>query len=277
MTPLPLQVNVGIAFRYPIIGGLLAHYVSSIDNYSVTWQANSTEECMRECKRREPRLLVLSNKLPGISASELIGTIREGHPNVRVLLLVDLLTPFFVQQMVDARVHGMVSASSPMTSLQTAIAIVSEGGMYFDPICEAFVNSICPTLPSITPQETRVLRLVADGLPSKLIADRIGISVKTVEKHRERLMRKVGVHDVVHLTRFAWSSGVVDMEPTSVDISEPSTSRDSFTTNLPATRGGHLQDAEATKALTPTVDPPAHHHPARRSRRQPRSSKKVGS
>lgn len=200
--------SIALISQYASIGGLLRHYLASHARMEVLWEANTGEDGLRQCARKSPSLAIVSPNYPDMSGGQLARTLRERHPELRVLLFAGIMHPELVREMMDARIHGIVAARSPLPSLLTGVRVVLDGGCYFDGVAESMLHAPPPGVAPLSTRERLVLRLIAEGFSTKEIAGEIAVSVKTAEKYRERIMAKLDLHDAVKLTRYALRHGI---------------------------------------------------------------------
>ncbi len=197
--------------QYQSIGELLAFYLKRNCRLAISWQTNRAEEILQFCQDNQPSLLVSSPNFPDMTGSEMVAKVRERFPAIRIVLYSATVHSQILAEMMEAHVHGIVAAESPLSTLVTAIDVVANGGCFFDSVAESILHRRKTTSDRLTPRERSVLRHVAEGRSTKEIADILGLSVKTIEKFRERLMSKLDIHDAVRLTRFALRAGICSL------------------------------------------------------------------
>jgi DNA-binding NarL/FixJ family response regulator len=127
-----------------------------------------------------------------------------------------------VQQLTEVGASGYVIKQTAADNLMLAIREVQKGNAFFSPTVAKRLRDRCRQAfadgqplkrnVELTSREAEVLQLIAEGLPNKQIAGELGISIKTVEKHRQQVMNKLNIHDVAGLTRHAISKGVVNRD-----------------------------------------------------------------
>jgi DNA-binding NarL/FixJ family response regulator len=179
------------------------------------------------CLKEPPGLLVVDLYLPGMHGLEVIREVREKLPNTRILVLTGHPDGDLPARLIAQGVHGFVDKSSPINYVLQAIESVVAGGMFFaahvppkqtgggtHPSTEPSVKEGPPTtsvnaVETLSARELEVARLVAEGYSSKEIADRLDLSVRTVEKHRANIMDKIGVKEVASLVRWCVQAGLV--------------------------------------------------------------------
>ena len=127
-------------------------------------------------------------------------------------------SPGLVRELLQSGAHGFVEKSAPLTELKKGIEIVAGGGSYFGPEVALLLSEAMADPKSkesginvLTKRERQILQLIAESNSTREIAEKLSISVKTAENHRTNLMRKLDLHDVASLTRYAINHGLVVM------------------------------------------------------------------
>jgi DNA-binding NarL/FixJ family response regulator len=181
------------------------------------------------CLRTKPSLLVVDLYLPGMHGLEVIKAVRLSLPDTRILVLTGHPDGDLPARLIAQGVHGFVDKNAPINYVLQAVESVMSGGMFFaahiPPTVSADAAKGGPRVPPgvktgpqtpsleamqlLSTREIEVVRLVAEGFSSKEIANRLDLSVRTVEKHRANIMDKVGVHEVASLVRWCVQSGIV--------------------------------------------------------------------
>ncbi|MEO5618452.1 MAG: response regulator transcription factor [Candidatus Eisenbacteria bacterium] len=166
---------------------------------------------------REPAdVLVLDLSMPGMDGFETLRRVRAVAPGIKVLVLSMHADAEYVARAVREGADGYLLKDSAVQDLVRAIETVREGGVYHSPEVQRkmaeMVRGVTPVpvlLDELTAREREVLRCIAEGLATKDIAAKFGISARTVETHRANLMRKLTVHSVAQLVRIAIREGLV--------------------------------------------------------------------
>lgn len=163
---------------------------------------------LKHCLADAPRLVVTDLMLPGVDGREIVRRVRARHPDTSFVVLTHALTPSLPAELLGLGVTGLVDKSCRSCQIESAIARVLEGGLYFStqvpPVMGANKRAALsePVPGVLTGREREIARLVAGGLISKEIADRLGLSPRTVEKERVQIMGKIGVSDLSGLIRW---------------------------------------------------------------------------
>ncbi|WP_269527193.1 response regulator [Coraliomargarita parva] len=168
------------------------------------------------CLELKPDFIILDVMLPNLNGTELLRRFSKELPDTRVLIFSGYQTPGLVRELLQAGAHGFVEKSAPLTELRKGIEIVSSGGSYFGPEVALLLRDAMADPKSsdsginiLTKREREILQLIAESNSTRQIADKLNISVKTAENHRTNLMRKLDLHDVASLTRYAINNGLI--------------------------------------------------------------------
>jgi DNA-binding NarL/FixJ family response regulator len=170
-----------------------------------------------------PDVVILDIGMPGPSGLEVAGRLGRDVPSVRVLVLSMHDEAEYVARAVRAGAHGyLLKDEAGPSQLRGAVRAVHQGESYFSPAIASRLTTLLRGdeeaglrrgLDLLTARELEVLRCIAGGSSNKQIASELGISRRTVESHRESLMRKLEIHTVAGLTRFALEEGLLDDSP----------------------------------------------------------------
>lgn len=178
------------------------------NRFEVVGEAATGGEALQVCRETQPDLLVQDLLVPGeISGLEALGRVTEAHPGLRVLIFSGCVQRPLIAQALGHRVAGFVRKAQALRTLFTALVEVAEGRDYFEPDAAQLVLQARGR--RLTNREREVARLVASGRSTKEAATALGLSVKTVDKHRASMMQKLNVHDAVAVTHYALAAGLV--------------------------------------------------------------------
>lgn len=193
-------------------------------NLRVVAEAANGAEAVERAVQEKPDVVLLDLTMPGPGGGGLavLRTLRQRVPDTRVLILSVHDDREYVLESVRAGAHGFLRKDSSPAEIRQAIHAISAGDSYFSPVVArhlaAAVQGGDPhpagTLGALTARERDVLIRVASGRTNRETAAELGISVRTVETHRDSMMRKLGIHTVAELTRFALEHGLTLNRPT---------------------------------------------------------------
>lgn len=221
MTAPPIRVLV--ADDHAIVRTGIRHVLEGEPGFEVVGEASNGAEALALALELRPDVALLDISMPGVSGLQATAELRERCPGTRVLMLSMHDNTEYVLESVRAGAHGYLLKDTAATELRGAIRAVWGGESYFSPPIasrlsavvrgDSDVESPLGLLGQLTGREREVLVGVTRGLTNKEIAAQLGISHRTVETHRESLMRKLRLRSVAELTRFALEAGLLDDPP----------------------------------------------------------------
>jgi len=193
--------------------------LSTDPNLEVIGEADNGKEAIRLAGTLEPQLILMDLSMPGLNGTESIAEIKRRNPGIKVLVLTVHKADEYIREALHAGADGYVLKNATHDELMLAIRSILNGKTYLSPdIAEKVVSgyldvgkSVSQTSAwdSLTLREREVLKLIAEGYGNKYIANFLCLSVKTVEKHRSNLMRKLDLHNAAMLTALAIEKGIV--------------------------------------------------------------------
>ena len=184
------------------------------EGIEVVAEAADGHEAVRLAGELQPDVAVLDFAMPLLNGLDAAREIRLRSRGSRLILLTVHTEDHYVLEALHAGVHGYVVKTQAAADLVRAIHEIRGGGLYLSPtisraVVEAYFNKATPPGDVLSPRERQVLQLVAEGKTTKEIAGVLGVSIKTADTHRARLMRKLDIHDTAGLVRFAIRRGLI--------------------------------------------------------------------
>lgn len=193
--------------------------LSQDPDIEIVGEADNGRDAMRSIGSLSPHLVLMDLTMPGTNGIEAIAEIKRRYPEVYVLVLTIHKTDEYIHESLKAGANGYILKDATQDELRIAIRSVLAGKTYLTPdISEKVINGYLgggkstggtTAWESLTHRERQVLKLVAEGHSNKYIAEYLCLSVKTVEKHRSNLMKKLDLHNASTLTSFAIEKGLV--------------------------------------------------------------------
>jgi DNA-binding NarL/FixJ family response regulator len=210
-------IRVLVADDHMIVRTGIRHVLESEPGFDVVGEAATGSEALSLATELRPDVVVLDISMPDVSGLELAARLRSTGSSPRVLILSMHNNAEYVLESVRAGAHGYLLKDTAATELRTAIRAVCQGGSYFSPPVASRLSAavrgehdpLAAGLDQLTGREREVLLGIAQGRTNKEIATGLGISHRTVETHRESLMRKLQIRTVAELTRFALGAGIL--------------------------------------------------------------------
>lgn len=208
------KIKVLIADDHEILRFGISTFLSSADNIQIVGEASSGEECIELFKQKNPDVCVLDISMPGMNGIETTKAVREIDPDVKVLILSMHIDKAILDQVLEAGINGYLLKDTEKTELLHGIESIAKGQQVFsDPIqkliTKSYLNGGRTPHESITSRELEVLQLIVEGYSSKLIADKLDISPRTVDTHRGNIMQKLNIPNAAGLVRYAMENDLV--------------------------------------------------------------------
>jgi two-component system response regulator NreC len=213
-------IRILIADDHAVMRSGLRHLLNSRSDLEVVDEAGSGEEAIEKVSLLQPDVLLLDIAMPGMGGLEAARQIRERAPNVRIIVLTMYNDEAYLRQFLETGVSGFILKRAADTELVDAIRAAHRGESVVYPslmqgLIDSYLNRPLPqgtpeNAEGLSPREVEVLRLVALGSTARQISNRLLISVNTVETHRARIMRKLGLHSRVQLVRYAAAAGLLN-------------------------------------------------------------------
>jgi len=192
--------------------------------FELVGEAATAEECLKKVAKLRPDLVIMDISLPDQNGLEVTREIRRQLPQTQVIILSMHLRVDYVTKAFQSGAMGYVTKEAATEKLFECLKSVLRGDYFMDPsLHHAVVEKLMlqteqraanddAGYSGLTDREQEILRLLAEGLSAKEIADKLFISQKTVENHRSNIMRKLDLHSVVELVRYAAKFGLIDVD-----------------------------------------------------------------
>jgi DNA-binding NarL/FixJ family response regulator len=184
--------------------------------HEVVGEAGDGHEACKLARTLKVDIAVLDLSMPLLNGMDAAREMRSLSPEVKTIMLSMYSDKRYVLQALKVGAKGYVLKSQAADDLLRAIREVARGEVYLSPevaesVVDAYVNKTDVAADPLTPRERQVMQLVAEGSTTKEVAKVLNISFKTAESHRNHIMKKLGIHDVVALMRHAIQAGLVQI------------------------------------------------------------------
>lgn len=166
-------------------------------------------EAIAMVRSHRPLLLVLDIAMPYARGIEVFGEARRWSPETRIIVFSGMTSTGLIGELARAGADAIFLKREDLKAFSDSVPKILDGQRVFGPGVAEFVEAFENTA-EMTARERQVLSLVAQGLNNREIADRLGVSAKTIDNHRTNLMRKVGAHSVAELLVYAMREGLLD-------------------------------------------------------------------
>jgi len=189
---------------------------------SIVAEAQTGREAVLLASQHRPNIVIMDLAMPRLNGCEATRQILKTIPTAKVIVLSTYGDDEHVQQALGAGAAAYLLKQTAAIDLIQAIREVSKGNAYFSPIiAKRLRDEACrepavgpeppkPANAELTQREAEVLQLIAEGYANKQIADELGLSVKTIEKHRQQVMQKLNIHNIPGLVRHAITKGIIE-------------------------------------------------------------------
>jgi DNA-binding NarL/FixJ family response regulator len=215
------RITVLLAEDHTIVRQGLQALLEAESDIEVVGEAQTGRQAVQLTKRLRPDVLVMDIAMPLLNGLEAARQILKAVPATRVLMLSAHGDDEYIRQVAMLGTAGYLIKQTSADILSKAIREVQKGNTFFSPSIADRLHSLSLESPderrmlkrkktAFTSREVEVLQLIAEGKANKQTARELGISIKTVEKHRQHLMSKLDLHDTAGLTRYAIAAGIIE-------------------------------------------------------------------
>ncbi len=204
------RISVLLVDDHTVVRQGLSILLGAEPDIQVVGEAPDGRQAIELARATKPAVILMDLALPTLNGVEATRAILAEAPQTKVIVLTSYSDDEFVRQAIEAGAVGFLLKETAANDLTKAIREVFNGNAFFSPpiarrLRDQSRDAASPEARSLTIREAQVLQLIADGCPNKKIAAELGISIKTVEKHRQQVMNKLGIHHTAGLTRFVLS------------------------------------------------------------------------
>ena len=212
-------IRVLLVDDHPVVRKGLSSYLSHYCQVSIIGEASDGQEALRKARELTPDLVLMDIDMPRMNGLTAADTLRKENPKIKVLVLSMHSDTDNVLRILQSGARGFVLKQAPTDDLIRAIESINSGETFFSPdVARVAINQFVrgggggAQTSQVSNREREVLVAIAEGLSNKEIACRLGVGVRTIETHRERIMRKLSIHSVAGLTKFAIAKGLVPLQ-----------------------------------------------------------------
>lgn len=194
---------------------LICHWVETHTGMKVIGQAGDGEEGYAMCCDLQPDVLILDIILPTLNGTEVLERLQRKKLKTQTLVFTGLVDDNSISRLLKLGAMGILNKTARLTDLTKAIETVSSGSAYYSPdvldaMCRIMQRGNMDKDKSLTVRERQIIQLIANSFTNKDIADKLDTSVRTIDTHRNNIMRKLDIHDTAALTRWAIANHMID-------------------------------------------------------------------
>jgi DNA-binding NarL/FixJ family response regulator len=215
------RITVLLVEDHAVVREGLRNLIELEDDFEVAGEAHSGREAVVQVKKLQPDVVLMDIAMPLLNGLEATRQMVKANPATKVLILSAYSDDAYVENATESGAMGFLLKHATANDVRLAIREVHKGRKFFSPVIsrrQEHLRALARNRKggftkkaiTLTTREVEVLQLIAEGMASKEIAAELGITMKTVEKHREHVMQKLDIHDIAGLTRYAIITGIIE-------------------------------------------------------------------
>jgi two-component system nitrate/nitrite response regulator NarL len=214
------KIRLLLADDHPVVRKGIRSCLTDLD-LEIVGEAVDGEEAINRVRELQPDIVLMDIDMPKMNGLEATRVLRKEMPDVRVLILSVHSNKQYVLQIIQSGAQGYVLKDASPSELIRAIESVYDGEAFFSPdVSQIVLNQYLAEAGRgedeesgrLTSREREVLAMIAEGQSNKEMATKLGVGVRTIETHRERVMDKLNIHTVAGLTKYAIANGIARLE-----------------------------------------------------------------
>ena len=214
------KIRLVFADDHSIVRNGLRSLFRSASDISIVGEAVDGEEALALAEGRKPDIIILDISMPKLNGIDATRLIREAHPDMKVLVLTVHEDEAYVYQLIRAGANGYILKNAEKNEILAAVRTVVTEGSFFSPgvsklMIEKFIQrarteneSKAPANHLLTNREVEVLKLISQGMSNREIAEKLSLSLNTINTHRANIMQKLDIHETASLVRYAFEHGI---------------------------------------------------------------------
>lgn len=221
------RIKILLADDHHLVRAGIRSLLKSIENVDVVAEANNGREALQLISEHNPDIVLLDIAMAELNGLEVTERVSKEHPEVLIIILSMHMNEEYVLQALKTGASGYMLKDSAPNELEIAIKAVLKGERYLSPaISKNLVDDYLRRIDGgtqkkpdsenifalLTPRQREILQLIAEGNSTKEIANKLHVSVKTVETHRAQLMDRLDIRDIPGLVRYAIRTGIIEFE-----------------------------------------------------------------
>lgn len=227
----PGKISLLLAEDHTVVRQGLCALLELDGEFLIVGQARTGREAVDLASVLRPDVILMDIAMPDLNGVEATKQILAATPGARIAILSAHSEDEYIDLLMAAGATGFLEKQASASTLTKALHAAAEGKPCFSPSIARRLaarasaprtrdGEVRAQQPRLTRRESEVLQLVAEGAANKQVAGHLGISIKTVEKHRQHLMDKLGIHETAGLTRYALEHGVIERQPRLAALTE---------------------------------------------------------
>jgi DNA-binding NarL/FixJ family response regulator len=215
------NINIFIADDHNLVRQGIVAMLKHRNIFTIVGEASDGAQAVRMVKELKPDIIIMDISMPTLNGLEATYQIKRDMPDAKILILTQHENEEYIIQIIKAGASGYVLKSSVSDDLVNGILALEKGGRFFSPsisklILDGYINKIKgqeikKESSELTHREREVMQLLAEGETNQKVAEKLYISVRTVEFHRANIMHKLNLHDMAGLVKYAIQKGIIQL------------------------------------------------------------------
>jgi DNA-binding NarL/FixJ family response regulator len=230
-----MKLRILVADDHEVVRRGLCTLLQAHEGWEICGEAVDGRDTVEKVKQLKPDIVILDVGMPNLNGLAATRQLIQYDPSLRIIVLTITDVDEVIREALDAGARGFVLKSDAARDLVSAVDALQRNRMFFTPrvndmVLAGFLDrgqtptrGEAPRLPTLTPRESEVIQLLAEGKSSKEVASLLNLSTKTAETHRSNIMRKLGLHSIRDLVVYAIQNNIIQVQtsqggPTEVQV-----------------------------------------------------------
>ena len=212
-----MPVRILVADDHEIVRRGVCALLKSQNGWEVCGEVSDGRQAMKEVSTLNPDVVILDIGMPNLNGLDATRQILKKHPNTKILILTLHGSREVVRAVLRSGARGLLLKSDAAGDLVPAVTAVQQGATYFAPKLAEFADLASddgpssPGISQLTPREREIVQLFAEGNTCRQVAEALGLSIKTADTHRSKIMRKLNIHSIRDIVLFAIRNNIVQV------------------------------------------------------------------
>jgi DNA-binding NarL/FixJ family response regulator len=212
-----MPFRILVADDHEIVRRGVCALLKSQNGWEVCGEASDGRQAMKEVSALNPDVVILDIGMPNLNGLEATRQILKKHPNTKILILTLHGSREVVRAVLHSGARGLLLKSDAAGNLVTAVTALQQGATYFAPKLAEIADLASddgphpPGISQLTSREREIVQLLAEGNTCRQVAEALGLSIKTADTHRSKIMRKLNIHSIRDLVLFAIRNNIVQI------------------------------------------------------------------
>lgn len=219
-----MKLRILVADDHEVVRRGLCTLLQAREGWEICGEAADGRETIEKVKQLKPDVVILDVGMPNLNGLAATRQLIQQDPNLKIIVLTITDVDEVIREALDAGARGFVLKSDAARDLVSAVEALQRNRMFFTPrvndmVLAGFLDKghspakgEVPKVPTLTPRETEVIQLLAEGKSSKEVASLLNLSTKTAETHRSNIMRKLGLHSIRDLVVYAIQNNIIQVQ-----------------------------------------------------------------